>query len=88
LELDEDFDPATEAEETMLLYRRAVELMQNEFQERTWQAFWRVVVDGKAPGQVASELGTTANAVYLAKARVLSRLRKEFEDLIDSRRPK
>jgi hypothetical protein len=32
---------------------------------------------------VAAELGTTINAVYLAKGRVRKRLRDEFADLID-----
>ena len=26
---------------------RAVELVRGEFEERTWQAFWRVAVDGR-----------------------------------------
>lgn len=53
-----------------------------DFEEVTWKAFWRVVVDGQAPGAVAQDLAISRNAVYLAKARVLQRLRLEFKDLI------
>jgi RNA polymerase sigma-70 factor, ECF subfamily len=76
-------DAAADPEEEGLLYRRAVELIRAEFEPRTWQAFWQVVVDGRPPADVAGALGTTRNAVYLAKARVLRRLREEFADLMD-----
>lgn len=64
------------------LYRRAVDLLRDEFEERTWRAFWCVAVDGRLPADVAEELGVSLNAVYLAKSRVLRRLREEFGDLL------
>jgi RNA polymerase sigma-70 factor (ECF subfamily) len=76
-------DPAADREEEGLLFRRAVDLVRGEFEPRTWQAFWQVVVDGRAPADVAGDLATSANAVYLAKARVLRRLCEEFADLVD-----
>jgi RNA polymerase sigma-70 factor (ECF subfamily) len=76
-------DPGTEAEEVHLLYHRAVLLIQGEFREADWRAFWRTAVDGIDAAQVARELGLTRNAVYLAKGRVLRRLREEFADLED-----
>ena len=72
---------ADEAEESHLLYRRAVELIQVEFEESTWKAFYRMVIDGVGAQDVAAELGITPNAAYLAKARVLRRLREEFCEL-------
>ena len=63
--------------------RRALELMQTEFQPATWKACWECVVDGKPAAQVAKELKTTANAVYLAKSRVLRRLHQELKGLLD-----
>ena len=62
---------------------RAVELIRGEFEERTWQAFWRVAVEGQAAKDVAKDLGVTASAVRLAKSRVLRRLREEMEGLED-----
>jgi RNA polymerase sigma-70 factor (ECF subfamily) len=66
-----------------MLYRRALELMQRDFEERSWQAFWRVVIEGQNPKEVAAQLQMTPNAVYLAKGRVLARLREEFAGVID-----
>lgn len=57
------------------LVRRASELVRAEFEPRTWDAFWRVTIDGHAPADVARDLGLTANAVYVARSRVLRRLR-------------
>jgi RNA polymerase sigma-70 factor (ECF subfamily) len=74
---------ADEAAEASLVYHQALALLHQEFEERTWQAFWRVAVSGQAPPDVAAELGMTVNAVYLAKSRVLRRLREEFADLLE-----
>jgi RNA polymerase sigma-70 factor, ECF subfamily len=75
------------AEERRLLYRRAVELIQVEFEEKTWQAFWRVEIDEQAPAEAAAALGVSVNAVYLARGRVRKRLREEFADLLDEAAP-
>jgi RNA polymerase sigma-70 factor, ECF subfamily len=74
---------AEEVNERKALYRRAIECVRGEFEPRTWQAFWRAFVDGHAPADIASDLGITVNAVYLAKSRILRRLREEFAALID-----
>ena len=55
-----------------------MEIVQAEFEERTWQAFWRTTVDGMPTAQVAEELGISVNAVRLAKSRVLRRLREQL----------
>lgn len=65
------------------LFRRALGLIRNEFEDRTWQAFWRSTVDGHDTGTIAEELGMTGNAVRKAKSRVLHRLRTELGDLIE-----
>jgi RNA polymerase sigma-70 factor (ECF subfamily) len=58
------------------LYQRAMELIRTEFADVTWQAFLGVVVEGRAPADVAADLGISRNAVYLARSRVLRRLRE------------
>lgn len=60
------------------LVRRALERIRGEFEERTWQMFWRSAVDGHAPRDIAAELGVTPDAVRMAKSRVLRRLRAEL----------
>jgi RNA polymerase sigma-70 factor (ECF subfamily) len=65
------------------LARRALHLMQADFAPATWKACWETVVQGRAPASVARELGISENAVYIAKHRVLQRLRQELADLLD-----
>lgn len=65
------------------LVERALQLMQSEFQPATWRSCWECVVNGRPPGEVAAELGISVNAVYIARSRVLSRLREELAGLLD-----
>lgn len=60
------------------LYRRALEPIRSEFEQRTWQAFWRAVVEGQDTTEIAADLGISANAVRQYKSRVLRRLREEL----------
>lgn len=60
---------------------RATELIRGQFEDRTWQAFWRTAIDGRKAAEVADELGMTLRAVYQAKYRVLHRIRQELADL-------
>ena len=62
---------------------RALRLIQAEFVPATWKAFWGVVVEGRPADAVAAELGITPNAVYLARGRVLRRLRAELAGLVE-----
>src|SRR5262249_40613404 len=52
-----------------------------EFTLKTWEAFRRTAVDGRRPGDVATELGMSVGAVYIARSRVLARLRQRIEQL-------
>lgn len=60
-----------------------MELIRGDFSEATWQAFSRVVVAGETASAVAAALGVSENAVYMARHRVLARLRQELEGLLD-----
>ncbi len=65
------------------LVRRALVLMQAEFQSATWKACWEFVANGKAAAAVAAELGISENAVFIAKFRVIRRLKEELEGLFE-----
>ena len=67
-----EVDPASEA----ALMRRALELVKDDFNEKTWQAFWRLTIDGHPAKDIASDLGMSDNAVRQAKFRVLKRLKE------------
>jgi RNA polymerase sigma-70 factor (ECF subfamily) len=75
-------DDAEEAAQSSALFHRALGQLRGEFEPRTWQAFWRTAVDGQPAPAVADELGMSANAVRMAKSRVLRRLREELGDLV------
>jgi RNA polymerase sigma-70 factor (ECF subfamily) len=72
-----------EAEYRRLLVRRGMELIRADFGEATWTAFTRVMVEGRGVAEVAAELHITENAVFLARHRVLSRLRQELDGLLE-----
>ncbi|MDB5390880.1 MAG: polymerase sigma factor, sigma-70 family [Planctomycetaceae bacterium] len=59
----------------------AMERIKIEFQENTWRAFWLTAVEGVAAADVAREVGISPGAIYVAKSRVLARLKEEVESL-------
>jgi RNA polymerase sigma-70 factor (ECF subfamily) len=64
------------------LVNRAAELIRDDFEPHTWQAFWRLTVENHPARDIAADLGMTPDAVYQAKARVLRRLREELDGQI------
>lgn len=63
--------------------RRTLEVVRAEFEPRSWDAFWRIAVDGQTPADVARDMGLSLPAVYQAKSRVLRRLRRELSDSLE-----
>lgn len=88
--LDQLEDPASEMSEIWNrqhdthVARQLLALTQPSFEPGTWTAFCRVALDGEQPNIVATELGISLNAVFIAKSRVLRRLREEAEGLVES----
>lgn len=60
---------------------RALASIRGEFHERTWQAFWGVVVEGRTTSDVAADLDMKPGTVRVSKSRVLLRLRRELGDI-------
>lgn len=65
------------------LFRRGLDQVRDEFEPRTWQAFWRTSVEGESTRDVAADMGITPNAVRQARSRVLRRLRQQLGDLVE-----
>jgi RNA polymerase sigma-70 factor (ECF subfamily) len=63
------------------LFRRAMGVVREHFTSPTWEAFHQQVVLGRKAADVAADLNMTRDAVYLAKSRIIKRLREEFEEL-------
>lgn len=87
--LDQVQDPASDLgrwldqEHDRHVVNGLLRLVEREFTPATWQAFHRQVFDGRPAAAVAADLGTSVNAVLIAKSRVLARLRLEAQGLVD-----
>jgi RNA polymerase sigma factor (sigma-70 family) len=64
------------------LFQYAASIVKPDFTEATWQAFWKSAVEGQSGKDVAKQLGLTAAAVYLAKSRVMARLKEQVRYLV------
>ncbi len=63
------------------VFTLAAQQVRGEFEDSTWQAFWQMGVEGKSGEETAQALGMTVGAVYVAKSRVLARLKKRIQQL-------
>lgn len=57
----------------------AAKRVRQEVRESTWQAFWQTAVEGKTAEEVAQALEMSVGAVYIAKSRIIARLRQQVE---------
>jgi RNA polymerase sigma-70 factor (ECF subfamily) len=73
-----DFD-AWELEYQRRVAALAMDRIKNEFQENTWRAFHLTAVDGISAAEAAAQIGMSPGAIYVAKSRVLARLKEEVE---------
>ena len=70
-------------EHRQTLFQWAADRVKSSVNDITWKAFWMTAVEEQVPEAVARDLGLTAGAVYIARSRVLARLRdavKQWED--------
>ena len=81
-ELGEEEDVHHEERELRQLLHVALEQIREQVHPQTWQAFWKVVVEGKTPEEVGEELAMRPGTVRVAKSRVLSRLRSELGEFL------
>ncbi len=62
-------------------FRWAAERVRGEFEENTWRAFWLTSVEGEPIKDTAASLGLSPGAVYIARSRVMSRLKQTVQRL-------
>jgi len=83
--------PAREDEQTtwweqeyeQRVFSWAADQVRGAFQDSTWKAFWQTAVEGKTGPEVARALGMTVAAVYLAKGRVMARLKELIRETLE-----
>jgi RNA polymerase sigma-70 factor (ECF subfamily) len=63
------------------LLQFAANSVQGEFAATTWQAFWRTAVELRTVGEVAAELGQSPGSIYIARSRVLARLKARVAEI-------
>ena len=73
-------DHSTEASQFDLEFEKqvfawAAVQVRNQVKEKTWQAFWQSSVENKPVAAVAAALGLTPGAVYIARCRVMAKLK-------------
>lgn len=77
----EEDEAAWEAEYRERLFTWAADRARPDFRPTTWEAFWRTAVQERDPQVVAAELGVSVGAVYIARSRVLARLREHIRQV-------
>jgi RNA polymerase sigma-70 factor (ECF subfamily) len=80
---DSDLNRQWDAEHDRYVLDCLLDLVAEEFEPTTLRAFRRLALDGASGAAVAEELGLSVAAVYVAKSRVLARIRQEAAGLID-----
>jgi RNA polymerase sigma factor (sigma-70 family) len=70
-----------EAEYRRRLFLWAADQVRGEFRKSTWQAFWLTAVEGQGPKTAAQASGISVGAVYIAKSRVMARLKAVIEQV-------
>jgi RNA polymerase sigma factor (sigma-70 family) len=76
-----DGEDVWELEYQKRLASMAMDRVKHEFQPNTWQAFWLTAVEGVAAADAARQVGISPGAVYVAKSRILARLKEEVESM-------
>ena len=80
---DSDLNRQWDEEHDRYVLSCLLDLVDEEFEPTTLRAFRRLALDGASGAEAAQELGLSVAAVYVAKSRVLQRIRQEAEGLID-----
>ena len=66
------------------LFHWAAEHVRNEIEDATWKAFWLTAAENRSPADVSKELGLKVGTVYVAKSRVLVRIRAKLSEVDDT----
>jgi RNA polymerase sigma-70 factor (ECF subfamily) len=78
-----DCDFWDETEYRQMLVSRTLELLRPSFHPVTWSVAHAQLVQGQSARFAADAAGITINAAYVAKCRVLAKLREELTGLLD-----
>ena len=63
------------------VFQWAAEQVRADFGEGNWQAFWLSAVEGKSAKDISATLNMSVGAIYVAKSRVLARIKETVQQL-------
>lgn len=79
----DDISRLWDEEHDRYILRCVLDLVAHEFEPASMEAFRRTALDGQPGDQVARDLNMRVGTVYVAKSRVLKRIRELADGLID-----
>lgn len=59
----------------------AMQRVRSQMADTMWQAFWQTAVEGRSAREVGDALGMSVGAIYVARSRVLAKLKEEVSRL-------
>lgn len=77
--LENSLQQSFETESRREQFRWACEQLQPQVSPQSWRAFWLTAVDGLSADVVAQQLSLSVGAVYVARCRVLAKLKALIE---------
>lgn len=81
LHVDANLEKQIDEEHRREIYRQAAEIVQKQVLPATWDAFRRSALLNESAEQVSQQTGLTIGSVYVARSRVVSRLRATVAEI-------
>jgi RNA polymerase sigma-70 factor (ECF subfamily) len=78
-----DMTTAILNESRMEAYRWAARQVQTEFSASTWTMFQETTIGGRSIVDVAKSLGSSSGAVYVARCRIMQRIKVKVNEVSD-----
>lgn len=77
-----DGDSVWDEEYQRCRFAWAAERVRGQVAPTTWDAFWKTAIEGQSGREVAECLGMSTAAVYLARSRVMARLKEQIRQVL------
>lgn len=78
---DSNLEKQIDTEHRREIYRQAAAIVQQHVQQSTWEAFRRSTILEETPQQVSQHTGLSIGSVYVARSRVLQKLRDAVAEI-------
>ncbi len=80
---DEPDEEQWDAEYARQVFHWAADVVRKDVSEQTWRALEMTAVEGRSGPETATQLGMTVGGVYLARSRVMARLKQHVQNIGD-----